>query len=79
MTEYNDVVLMATHLSSGTLDQSKVVTDLILRSDSEELVNILEVSREVAFDNTGDDELYLAVNNLINFIQMHIATRVFKN
>jgi len=76
--EYDKVMKMATDFASDNFQQRKQVTDLIARSDSEELVNILEVSRGIAFDNTGDDDLYQAVSSMINFIQMSMAVRMFK-
>ncbi len=78
MEEYDKVMKMATDFASDNFQQRKQVTDLIARSDSEELVNILEVSRGIAFDNTGDDDLYQAVSSMINFIQMSMAVRMFK-
>lgn len=79
MPSYDVVTKMAKDLSYGTFEQKKEVTDMIRKSDSEELVNILEVSREVGFDNTGDDDLFQAIVNLIDFIQMDLATRIFQN
>jgi len=77
MTEYDDVVLMATHLVSGSIEERGIIIQKIRRSDPEQLVNILEVSREVAFDNTGDEKLFEATNFLIRYIQMDMALRVF--
>jgi len=79
MPSYDEVSKMAMDLSYGSFEQKKEVTDLVRRSDSEELVNILEVSREVGFDNSGDDKLFKAIEDLIVFIQMDMATRIFRN
>ena len=79
MPSYDVVTKMAMDLSYGTLEQKKEVADMIRKSDSEELVNILEGSREVGFDNTGDDDLFQAIVTLIDFIQMDLATRIFQN
>ncbi len=70
---------MALDLATGTLQQRKEIANLIRRSDSEQLVNILEVSREVGFDNSGDEDLFKAIVSLIDFIQMDMATRVYRN
>jgi len=79
MPSYDEVSNMAMDLASGTLEERKKVIDLIRRSDSEELVNILEVSREVGFDNSGDEDLFKAIVSLIDFIQMDMATRIYRN
>lgn len=79
MPSYDEVSKMAMDLAKGTLEQRKEIANLIRRSDSEELVNILEVSREVGFDNSGDEDLFKAIVSLIDFVQMDIATRVYRN
>ncbi len=79
MPSYDEVTKMAMDLSYGTLEQKKEVKDLIRKSDPEELVNVLEGSREVGFDNSGDDDLFQAIINLIDFIQMDLTTRILQN
>ena len=83
MTNYNQVLGMAMQLKFGTVEQQITVGKTIERLDFDELENIVEESRGIMFDNSGDDQIIIATQFLVDFIQTNISTRIinkgFKN
>ena len=79
MAEYNKVSKMALDLIYGTDKIKKATAKILEGTDIDEMVNILEVSREVIFDNSGDKKLSFATNCLIDFIQLTLGIRAMKN
>lgn len=69
---------MANDLCYGTHEQILSTGKFLDNSNIDELINILEVSREVIFENSGDDKLYFATNYLVDFIQMVLFMRSLK-
>lgn len=78
MAEYDKVSKMAMELIYGTKEQKKEQAQILMLTNIDELENILEVSREVVFDNSGDDRLSFATNCLIDFIYLRIVMKGMK-
>jgi len=79
LAEYDEVSKMALDLIYGTDDQKHAITNELNKIGIDEIENILEVSREVIFDNSGDDRLSFATNCLIDYIYMTLAMKAMKN
>lgn len=78
MAEYDQVSKMALDLFYGTDEQKRTIAKMLRDADIDEMENILEVSREVAFDNTGDDKLLFATTCLIEYIYVTLGMRAMK-
>ena len=70
MASYNKVCKMALELMYGNEEQ---------KTETAKIENILEVSREVIFENSGDAKLSFATSCLIEYIYMTLAMRSMKN
>ena len=57
MTDHNKVMQMAMELIYGTDEQKATTAHILMGTDVDEIVNILEVSREVVFENSSDEKL----------------------
>jgi hypothetical protein len=69
---------MALDLIYGTDEEKSTTAKMLMDTDIDEMENILEVSREVAFDNTGDERLLFAVTCLIDYIYLTLGIRAMK-
>lgn len=69
---------MALDLMYGTNEQKRTTAKILDQSDIYEIENILEVSREVIFDNSGDEKLSFATSCLIDYIYSVLAIRAMK-
>jgi len=69
---------MALDLIYGTDEEKRATAKILQNTDIDEMENILEVSREVAFDNTGDERLLFATTCLIDYIYLTLAMRTMK-
>jgi len=78
LAEYDKVSKMALDLIYGTDEVKKATAKILVQTDVDEMVNILEVSREVIFENSGDEKLSFATNCLIDFIQLTLGMRAMK-
>ncbi len=78
MAEYDKVSKMALDLMYGTNEQKRTTAKILDQSDIYEIENILEVSREVIFDNSGDEKLSFATSCLIDYIYSVLAIRAMK-
>ena len=79
MAEYDKVSKMAMQLFFGTDEEKKSTGKMLNEYHIDEMENILEVSREVAFDNSGDEKLSFAINSLIDYIYLTLTIRGMKN
>ena len=79
MGKYEEVMQMALNLKFGSDLQKNDVVSTIQNLDSEGLVNILEESRGIANDNTGDRRVSMAIEYLINFIYSDLQTRLINS
>ena len=78
MAEYDKVSKMALDLMYGTKEEKRTTTKILDETDIDEIENILEVSREVIFDNSGDEKLSFATTCLIDYIYSILAIRAMK-
>jgi len=78
LAEYDKVSKMALDLIYGTKEQKTTTAKILDETDIDEMENILEVSREVIFDNSGDVRLSFATACLIEYIYSIVAIRVMK-
>ncbi len=78
MTTQEKITKMAMELLYGTPEQKKVTAEILMATDIDEIVNILEVSREVVFENSGDERLSFATTCMIDFIYQILALRTMK-
>jgi len=78
LAEYDKVSKMALDLIYGTDEVKKATAKILVQTDVDEMVNILEVSREVIFENSGDEKLSFATTCLIDFIQLTLGMRAMK-
>ena len=78
MSNYNKIMKMANDLSYGDKDTKAFTGNLISKSDPDEMINILETCREIIFDNSGDDKLTYATNQLVDFVQVNLALMAMK-
>jgi hypothetical protein len=78
MTTHEKITKMAMELLYGTPEQKKVTAEILVGTDIDEIVNILEVSREVIFENSGDQKLAFATSCMIDFIYQILAMRTMK-
>jgi len=61
-------------------DKGKIASTAltIFGTDPDEMIDILETCREIIFDNSGDDKLTYATNNLVDFLQVNLAIKAMK-
>jgi len=78
MTTHEKISKMAMELIYGTDEQKKITAEILMGSDIDEIVNVLEVSREVVFENSGDEKLSFATTCMIDFIYQILAIRRMK-
>ena len=73
---YDEVVDMANQFRFGSKESKKTVALTITGLDNDGLIDLLETSREVIFDNSGDDRLTLAMMDLVAFINAEQSSRI---
>lgn len=78
MAEYDKVSKMALDLFYGTDEEKSTTTKILEEIDIDEMENILEVGREVIFDNSGDVKLSFATTCLIEYIYSILSIRAMK-
>lgn len=74
--KYDEVMKLAELFENGS-DASRIIINQTFRDlDNEGLIDVMETSREVLYDNTGDEALTKAVMHIMELVQMEQSNRI---
>ena len=74
--KYDEVIKLAELFENGSDASRHILNNTFRELDNEGLIDVMETSREVLFDNTGDEALTKAVMQLMELVQMEQSNRV---
>ena len=76
MNKYDEIIALAEHLSTGTLDQQQVVCKKVENFFGDDFVDILEISREILTENQNDEKLIMNMNIFLQFVAIQYTKRL---
>jgi len=73
---YDEVIDMANMFRFGSKEAKQTVALTVTGLDNDGLIDLLETSREILFENSGDDNLTLAMGDFVEFIHAEQSSRI---
>ena len=73
---YDEVIRLAELFSNNSDESRQIINTTLNGLDNEGLIDVLETSREVLFDNSGDEGLVTAVTHLIELVYAEQSSRI---
>lgn len=76
MSKYDEIVALAKALCTGTTDEAEVVYNKVKNFTGDDFVDVLETSREILHENSGDDELISKMNRFLELVATQYTKRL---
>jgi len=77
--KYDEIIELAKMLRFGSTEAKFTAGTQIHTLDNDGLVDVLETSREILFENSDDDEIISSVTHMISFIYAEQSNRIVKS
>lgn len=76
MSKYTDIISMANTLCEGKMPESDYVVIKVSKFTGDDFVDVLEISREILHDNSGDDELISNMNRFLELVALQYTKKL---